>query len=79
VLGNAEFVNEIVWSGEASFKLSCTVERQLPFTGPLERSTFVADEAVNLPGSRCGVGHAVVQWLRYCATNPKVAGAASVV
>jgi hypothetical protein len=50
MLENAEFVNEIVWSGEVSFKLSCTVDRQIAFTGPLKIRTFVAGEAVNLPG-----------------------------
>jgi hypothetical protein len=50
VIENAGFVNEIVWSGEVSFKLKRTVDRQIAFTGPVKIRTFMADKEVNLPG-----------------------------
>ena len=40
VIENAGFVNEIVWSGEVSFKLSSTVDRLIAFTGPLKIRTL---------------------------------------
>ena len=58
---NAGFVNEIVWSGEVSFKLSCTVDRQIAFTDPLKIRTFMANKEVNLPGLAHGLVWNVIQ------------------
>jgi len=50
VIENAGFVNEIVWSGEVSFKVSSTVDRQIAIAGLLKIRTFMTDNEVNLPG-----------------------------
>jgi hypothetical protein len=61
VIENAGFVNEIVWSGEVSFKLSCTVDRQTASTDPLKIRTFMANKEVNLPGLAHGLVWNVIQ------------------